>query len=86
MNYLCIGSGPEKENLFNLTQQLNLEEFVTFIEPAADSEKIELLQASDIFVLPTIPTSTDIEGFGIALVEAQACGLPVICGNSGGEI
>lgn len=85
LNYLCLGSGPEKSNLENLSKTLNLTEHVTFLEPFAESEKIELLNAADIFILPTIPTATDIEGFGIALVEAQACGLPVICGNSGGE-
>ena len=37
------------------------------------------LRASDIFVWPAID-----EAFGMAFIEAQACGLPVIAGNGGG--
>jgi len=37
------------------------------------------LRASDVFVWPAID-----EAFGMALIEAQACGLPVVAGNGGG--
>ncbi len=37
------------------------------------------LRASDIFVWPAVD-----EAFGMALIEAQACGLPVVAGNGGG--
>jgi glycosyltransferase involved in cell wall biosynthesis len=37
------------------------------------------LRASDLFVWPAVD-----EAFGMALIEAQACGLPVVAGNSGG--
>ena len=36
-------------------------------------------RASDIFVWPAVD-----EGFGMALIEAQACGLPIVAGNGGG--
>ena len=39
----------------------------------------EATRASDLFVWPAID-----EAFGMAFIEAQACGLPVIAGNGGG--
>jgi phosphatidylinositol alpha-1,6-mannosyltransferase len=37
-----------------------------------------------VFILPNRTVGIDIEGFGMVLVEAQACGKPVIAGDSGG--
>jgi phosphatidylinositol alpha-1,6-mannosyltransferase len=37
-----------------------------------------------VFILPNRTIGNDIEGFGMVLVEAQACGKPVIAGDSGG--
>jgi phosphatidylinositol alpha-1,6-mannosyltransferase len=45
---------------------------------------IQCYQQSDIFILPNRTIGNDIEGFGMVLVEAQACGRPVIAGESGG--
>src|SRR5205814_1805956 len=41
-------------------------------------------QQCDLFVLPNREVNGDFEGFGMVLVEAQACGKPVIAGDSGG--
>ena len=47
---------------------------------------IELLQASDIFIMPNKTVDGDLEGFGLVFLEASACGLPVIGGKSGGVV
>lgn len=47
---------------------------------------LELLQASDIFVMPNKMVDGDLEGFGLVFLEANACGLPVIGGRSGGVV
>lgn len=71
---LIIGDGPERNNLENLSKQLKLEknvEFTGFIEK--EDDVYALMHASKVFVLPSTR-----EGFGITVIEANACGLPVI--------
>ena len=49
-----------------------------------DDELVQCYQQCDLFVLANRQVDWDIEGFGIVLIEAQACGKPVIAGVSGG--
>jgi len=74
---IIIGDGPEKENLQELAKQLNLTNniiFKGFIENHEDV--LSLIKSSKVFALPSTR-----EGFGIALIEANACGIPVITTN-----
>jgi phosphatidylinositol alpha-1,6-mannosyltransferase len=57
---------------------------VQFRGVAAEDELIECYQQCDVFALPNRQVGWDFEGFGIALLEAQACGKPVVTGRSGG--
>jgi phosphatidylinositol alpha-1,6-mannosyltransferase len=45
---------------------------------------IQCYQQADVFILPNRTIANDIEGFGMVLVESQACGTVVIAGDSGG--
>jgi phosphatidylinositol alpha-1,6-mannosyltransferase len=47
---------------------------------ADDTCKV-LLNAADIFIMPNKTVANDIEGFGIAIIEAGSCGLPVVASN-----
>ena len=49
-----------------------------------DDEMIRCYQQCDLFALPNRQVGWDIEGFGIVLIEAQACGKAVVAGSSGG--
>lgn len=49
-----------------------------------DETMIKCYQQCDVFILPNRTEGQDIEGFGMVLVEAQACAKPVIAGDSGG--
>lgn len=74
VNCLIIGEGPEEDNLKQLTENLNLQnsvEFKKFLKQHTDV--ISLFKSSTIFVLPS-----QREGFGMVVVEANACGLPVV--------
>ena len=72
-----IGDGPERERLLKETKRLGLEENVSFTGFLPSWEAvIGMMKSSSVFVLPSTR-----EGFGIAALEAMACGLPVITIN-----
>ncbi len=75
---LIVGDGPLREQLEASTRQLMVDQVVVFTGIRKDV--FDLLQISDIFVLPTQIR----EGLGVALIEAIAVGLPVIGTNIGG--
>jgi GalNAc-alpha-(1->4)-GalNAc-alpha-(1->3)-diNAcBac-PP-undecaprenol alpha-1,4-N-acetyl-D-galactosaminyltransferase len=66
-----LGDGPLRNRLMAQTQKLNLAERVEFTGALADP--FTVLRAADLFVF-----SSRFEGFGNALCEAMACGLPAI--------
>lgn len=74
---LLVGSGSEREKLQNLGSGI-LPDRVCF---ADDSSRVpEMLNAMDVFVLPSLG-----EGMSNTLLEAMACGLPVLATNVGGN-
>ena len=76
---LVIGDGGERKNLESLTEKLNLKERVRFFGEIPNEKVPEYLAAADCFILPSLR-----EGFGIAILEAQASGIPVIGTKVGG--
>jgi phosphatidylinositol alpha-1,6-mannosyltransferase len=52
----------------------------------SEDEMLASLQAADVFAMParTRGGGLDVEGLGIVYLEAQACGIPVLAGDSGG--
>ncbi len=79
------GTGPELENLKNLAEYLDIINSVIFAGFISDSDLPSYYKSSDAFVLPSITVQYgDIEGQGIVLLEAMACGTPVIGTNVGG--
>ncbi|MEZ5336382.1 MAG: glycosyltransferase family 4 protein [Methanolobus sp.] len=75
---VCIvGDGPERENLEKLNESLGNHNEVTFTGFLEYDRVIATMKSSDIFVLPSSR-----EGFGIVVIEAFACGCPVITVNA----
>jgi 1,4-alpha-glucan branching enzyme len=74
---LIIGDGAEKNHLMALTKKLNIEDNVVFEGFVAEDSLPHYYNAADIFVFPSL-----VEGFGMVLTEAMACGLPVISTNT----
>src|SRR5205814_10132 len=72
---LVVGQGPKKQEWQALAGKLGVAERVTFLGPVSEVERRILLHACDVFVLPSIDRR---EAFGIAQLEAMACGKPVI--------
>jgi phosphatidylinositol alpha-1,6-mannosyltransferase len=57
---------------------------VQFRGSPSDAELVECYRQCDLFALPNRTVGWDVEGFGMVLLEAQACGKPVLAGTSGG--
>jgi len=74
---MMVGDGPEKEKAEILCQELGIHDKVIFFGNSNEIDKILLL--TDLFLLPS-----ETESFGLAALEAMACGVPVISSNSGG--
>ena len=82
--YVIIGNGEEKAFLESEVKRLDLHNNVSFLNEISDTEMVACYQHCDLFILPNRSVGSDIEGFGMVLVEAQACAKPVIAGDSGG--
>ncbi len=74
-----VGDGEEKNNLQNLITKLNLKNQITLFGQANRNEVLMLLQKSDCFIMSSLK-----ETFGVVLIEAMSCGLPVISTKNGG--
>ena len=78
LQYFIAGSGILEKQLKVLVKKLNLDKQVHFLGYRKDIS--ELLHAMDIYLLPSIR-----EGLNVSLMEAMACGLPVICSDIRGN-
>jgi len=76
---LLVGEGPERENLIALRDGLGLQDKVLFAGHVPNAELTPYVNACDLFVIPSRQ-----ESFGIAAIEAMACGRPVIGTAVGG--
>jgi N-acetyl-alpha-D-glucosaminyl L-malate synthase BshA len=74
---VLIGDGPDRSNAERLVHERGLTDSVRFLGKQLDF--VEVLQAADVFLLPS-----QNESFGLAALEALACGLPVVASRVGG--
>lgn len=74
---ILVGDGPERAQTEALVAELGLSSCVRFSGMRHDV--LRLLQESDLFLLPSLT-----EGFGLAALEALACGVPVVASRVGG--
>ena len=74
---LCVGDGPLREHL------LGLQSDVLIASPGGSRKVLPYYQVMDVLVLPSRTTPHWKEQFGRVLVEAMACGVPVVGSDSG---
>ena len=74
-----IGGGEKQAELQQQIDQAQLQEHIHLVGQKNKQEIVQLLQQSDVFVLPSRS-----ENFSVAVLEALACGLPVIASICGG--
>lgn len=75
-----IGEGEERNNLQNLIDSCGLVGNIELLGQLPRNEIAQILNDSDFFILPSRS-----ENFSVAIIEALACGLPVITSNCGGS-
>ena len=83
---LIVGRGPYLEHLAKLVAVNKVENHVSFIGRVQYAELPRFICAGDVFAMPSRSrfAGLEVEGLGIVYLEASACGLPVVAGNSGG--
>lgn len=73
IKYLIVGDGPDRPRLESKARALRLSNKIVFTGYIRESEKEAHYNLADAFVMPSMG-----EGFGIVLIEAAACGVPVV--------
>jgi len=71
------GDDPRYPEARALADDLAISEHITWSGYVSEAELIDAYQQADVFVLPS-----RYEGFGLPVLEAMACGTPVICSNT----
>lgn len=74
---LVVGSGPQAAALQVYAQQLGVAAAVRFTGYIDENAKVDFYNLADIFVFPSL-----LEGFGMVVAEAMACGVPVLSSNA----
>jgi phosphatidyl-myo-inositol dimannoside synthase len=82
--YAVAGIGSADAYLQRLAADAGVRDRVRFLGHVPDDELPFLYNAADVFVLASRRHDLLVEGFGIAAVEASACGIPVVGGFEGG--
>lgn len=82
--YAILGEGEELATLQAIAREHGVADHVQFMGEVTDERLMNCYQQCDLFVLPNRQVGRDFEGFGMVLLEAQACGKPVLAGASGG--
>jgi glycosyltransferase involved in cell wall biosynthesis len=77
------GAGPDGPHLEAMARTLGVADRIDLAGVVPYDELPALHAQADVFVLASGPRTTWMEQFGFAIVEAMACGLPVIAGDSG---
>ena len=78
---LIVGEGPQRDELVRLAAQLGITERTQFVGAVPHAEVPHWLRQLHIYAAPS---RLDSESFGVAVIEAGACGLPVVVSDAGG--
>ncbi len=84
LRYAVAGQGDDRDRLQRLAQELGVADRVRWLGPVTDDLLPSLYRNAAIYLGLSRREGVDVEGFGIALVEASGSGVPVIGGRSGG--
>jgi len=79
LQLLVVGDGPSGVELRDMARRLAIDDATHFVGRVPHAEVVRWLHRLDIYVAPSRQ-----ESFGVAVLEASACGLPVVVSRVGG--
>jgi glycosyltransferase involved in cell wall biosynthesis len=79
--YVIAGNGPNRDEITTTITKNNLTTRVKMLGFVTDEVRDTLFNTCDVFVQPNIKIAGDMEGFGISVIEAASCQIPVIAAN-----
>jgi phosphatidylinositol alpha-1,6-mannosyltransferase len=84
LEYVIVGHGVKQGDLESLARRLGVADRVRFLTGVPDADLPALYNGAALYLGLSRPAELMIEGFGISLTEASACGIPVLGGRAGG--
>ncbi|EAQ65690.1 putative glycosyl transferase [Marinomonas sp. MED121] len=81
LELIIVGEGPQKDELIILVEKLKLSKYVKFLGALPHAKIPEIINTMDVF---SALSRYDSESFGVAVVEACACGKPVVVSDVSG--
>jgi phosphatidyl-myo-inositol dimannoside synthase len=78
VHYLVTGAGPMTPRIREAVERRGLAENVRLLGRVSEETLRTLYAGGDLFVMPNVPVAGDIEGFGVVMLEAGLCGMPVV--------
>lgn len=78
IRYRIIGEGPMNNAIRKRIEELRLSDIVRIETGVSDADRERAYASSDVFVMPTVRKPENMEGFGLAYIEAAAFGVPSI--------
>ncbi len=76
--YAVAGDGPDKQNILDAIKETSLQKRVFVLGRVSDEIRDTLFNTCDLFIQPNIRIKGDMEGFGISVIEAASCQIPVV--------
>ncbi|WP_447968235.1 glycosyltransferase family 4 protein [Nitrospira sp. M1] len=74
---LLVGDLKKQDDLLRLAKEKGIEAQTVFTGVVSDEQLVRFYQHASVFVFPSL-----YEGFGLPVLEAMACGCPVVCSNT----
>ena len=84
LHYAVVGTGEEQAALAAEAVELGVADRVRFLTGVPDRDLPALYNTAEVYLGVSRLMEQRVEGFGISLAEASACGIPVVAGRSGG--